>query len=109
MEGLCGCDVDTICQGGDDQTGSVSKIFIGVPETSVSDLALRVIFFFDPVEFELGLPLELLGLPDIFVHELLDHVSGVRVGCDQDHDLLTHTLGQVTENLFDELGQGVHE
>lgn len=87
MQGLCGCDINSVSEWSDDQSRSIAQIFIGVPEGGVcdSDLAIFLIVIVGiggPVELELGLPLEGVCFFDVFIIKFLDDIS--RVGVEGD-------------------------
>lgn len=105
MESLSSGDVDTIGQGSNDQSWSVTKIFIGVPERSVGNVTLSHALFLVVDELQLGLPLELVGFPDVFSDELVHNVSGVSIQSDHAHDLLSKGFIQVTLHQLDETDQ----
>jgi len=89
MQSLGGSDVNTIGEGGDDQSGAVTEILVGVPEGSVGDVGLGGTFFFVPDELELGLPLEFVVFAHVFFDESEQDVSGVGIQSDHAHDLLS--------------------
>ena len=90
MESLGSRHVDSISKRGDDESWAVSKILIAVCEDSISYLKNVIILKAVPICLELGLPLELVGIADLFVAEFFDNITRVGVHGDHAHNFLTH-------------------
>ena len=88
MQCLGGSDINSISQRGNDQSRTITQVFIGVLKSCISDSDFAIIF--GPIEFQLRLPLELVGFSDVFLDEFICHISPMSIECNQAHDLLSH-------------------
>ena len=79
MQRLGGSHVDSVRKRCDDQSGTVSKIFVVIFKLGVRDFDLSVTTFAVVVKFELRLPLKFVCLSDFLVQQSDHDVSGVSV------------------------------
>lgn len=93
MESLGGRHIDSISQGRDDKSGTVSEVFITVVKNGIGNLELIILDFIVPITLKLGLPLEVIDLSHILVAQLLNDITRVGVHGDHAHNLLTHARG----------------
>ena len=61
----------------------------------------EIVFVVIPVDFKLGLPLELLRVSDFFIEKFPNDITGVSVHSDHTHELHTHGFGEITLDHFD--------
>lgn len=100
MQSLSCCDIDTICQGGNHQPRPIAEILIVVGECGICYSYLSVIIFWNPVEFQLGLPLELVGLANVLIDQSYNNISGVCIHSNKAHQFLPQRLVKVSLHHF---------
>jgi hypothetical protein len=105
MEGLGSSDVNSIGQGSNNESWSITEVFITVVEASVSNFEDEIVSSWFIETLELSLPLEVVNPGDLISHEEIDDISRVSVHGNQTHDLLSHWLGEVSLHHLDKLGQ----
>ena len=105
MESLGGRHIDSISQGRDDKSGTVSEVFITVVKYGIGNLELIILGFFVPIALELGLPLEVIDLFHTLVTQLLNDITRMGVHGDHAHNLLTHATGQLTLHHLNQVSQ----
>ena len=96
MECLCGCDVDSVSKWSNDESWSITQIFIRVPEFGIGNPNLSILLFglfvCIPIELKLWLPLEGIGLLYVFEIKLLYDISWVGIEGNQTHNFLSQSL-----------------
>lgn len=96
MQSLGSRHINSISQGSDDESGTISEVLITVVKDSVGNIELVILFSFVPITLELGLPLEIIDLGDALIAQFLNDITRVSVHSDHAHNLLTHASGQLT-------------
>lgn len=95
MERLSSRHIDSIGEGCDNESGTVSKVLVTVVENGISNLEDVVTHEAIPISLELGLPLEFFRVGHTLILELVDDVTRVSIHSDHAHNLLTHAGGQI--------------
>ena len=96
MKRLSSSHIDSVSQGSDDKSRTVTEVLITVSENGISNLEDVIADVAIPIALELGLPLELVSLDYSFDLQLLDDITRMGVHGDHAHNLLTHSCGEFT-------------
>lgn len=103
VERLCCRHVNSVSEGCNDQTWAVTQVLVTVFERGISNSEDEVLFILKPVDLQLGLPLEFIGIHDFLEVEILDDITRVGVHCNHAADLLAHRLRQIALNHLNEV------
>jgi hypothetical protein len=113
MQCLSGCHINSVSKWSNDQSGSISQIFIWIPKVSISDFNMSVfllcLLVCVPIKFELGLPLESIRFLYVFDVQFLNNVSRVGIQSNQTHNFLPQCFCQVSLHHLNEEGQFFNE
>ena len=96
MESLGCCHINSVCQWSDDESWTVSEVFITVWEGCIGDPELIVVELLLPVWLHLGLPLKVVDFFDSLVDEFGDDITRMGIHCNHTGYLLSHRLGKIS-------------
>lgn len=100
MEGLCGCNENSVSKRSNNETWAVTEVLVTVVELSISNFKDEVLLLFDPVDLKLRLPLEFLAAVNFLQVEFFDDITRVSIHSNHATDLLAHWASQVTLDHF---------
>ena len=96
MERLSCSHIDSVSQGSDDKSRTITEILITVSKNSISDLEDVIANVTIPIALKLGLPLEFISFLYSFNLQFFNDITRMGVHGDHAHDFLTHTWGEFT-------------
>jgi hypothetical protein len=108
VKGLCGCDVNSIGKRGNDESRTVTKVLVTVPELGIGDSEEEITLPGVEVHLELSLPLEVVGRCAFLNDHLINDISGVSINCNKAHDLLTERSIEVTLSHLNEFREAIN-
>jgi hypothetical protein len=103
VKSLSSCDVNSIGKRCDDESGTVSEIFVTVPKLGISNSEEEIALLGIKVYLELSLPLEVIRGSTFFDLKLFNNISGVSIVSNQTHNFLSHGSIEITLHHLNEI------
>lgn len=107
MQGLGGCNINSISKRSNNESRTVSKIFITIVKCGIGNSDAEI--FFSAIEYtlKLCLPVEIVHSANLQIVKIIEDISGVSIHGNQTHDFLSHWFVKLTLDHHNEAFQGI--
>ena len=107
MQGLGGCNINSISKRSNNESRTVSKIFITIVKCGIGNSDAEILLSAIEYTLKLCLPVEIVYSANLQVGKILKDISGVSIHGNQTHDFLSHWFVKLTLDHHDEAFQGI--
>ena len=107
MQGLGGCNINSISKRSNNESRTVSKIFITIVKCGIGNSDSEILLFGIIYTLKLCLPVEIVHSANLQGGKILKDISGVSIHGNQTHDFLSHWFVKLTLDHHDKAFQGI--
>lgn len=108
MQGLGGCNINSISKRSNNESRTVSKIFITIVKCGIGNSDAEILLSAIEYTLKLCLPVEIVCSANLQGGKILKDISGVSIHGNQTHDFLSHWLVKLTLDHHDKAFQGIN-
>ena len=105
MQGLGGCNINSISKRSNNESRTVSKIFITIVKCGIGNSDAEILLSAIEYTLKLCLPVEIVHSANLQGVKIMEDISGVSIHGNQTHDFLSHWFVKLTLDHHDKAFQ----